>query len=106
MATAPPQAVVALFNSLTQAPKEHVTELIKALKALPQCNQSSTDTETTTMTAPAAVKKSRSNKNKASTKGPKRPLNSWMAYRSKLLVNLAAHLAFLLTFHRVLQQDA
>lgn len=105
MATASPLA--ALVNSLTEAPEEHVKELIKCLKALPQCNKNKTDSTSTTMAAQAAVKKSRSSKkDKSATKGPKRPLNSWMAYRSKLLVTLGIRLESLLTFLRVLQQDA
>lgn len=37
MATATPQAIVLVMNSLANALGEHVEEIIRALKALPQC---------------------------------------------------------------------
>jgi hypothetical protein len=88
MATAAPQAIDLVMNTFANATGEHVEEIIKALRALPQCMKA--NTEATNMSAPSGVKKSRSKKErskqeKAEGKGPKRPLNSWMAYRSELL---------------------
>ena len=83
MATAAPQ-VLDLMNTLANASEEHVEEIIKALKALPQCIKASA--EATKMSTTSKVAKSRSKKERAKqekSKGPKRPLNSWMAYRSK-----------------------
>lgn len=83
MATAAPQAIALVMNSVANASGEHVEEIIKALKALPQCMKA--DAEAAKMSATSGVKKSRSKKSQGKTvgKGPKRPLNSWMAYRSK-----------------------
>jgi hypothetical protein len=83
MATTAPQ-VLDLMNTLANASEAHVEEIIKALKALPQCIKASA--EATKMSTTSKVAKSRSKKERAKQekgKGPKRPLNSWMAYRSK-----------------------
>jgi hypothetical protein len=83
MATTAPQ-VLDLVNTLANASEAHVEEIIKALKALPQCIKASA--EATKMSTISKVAKSRSKKERAKQekgKGPKRPLNSWMAYRSK-----------------------
>jgi hypothetical protein len=90
MATTAPQ-VLDLMNTLAHATEEHVEEIIKALKALPQCLKASAEA-TKMSTASGVVKKSPSKKERAKQekgKGPKRPLNSWMAYRSKLLQTLS-----------------
>ena len=90
MATTAPQAIDLMMNSLASASEEHVEEIIKALKALPQCIKASA--EVTKMSTTSGVKKSRSKKERAKQekgKGPKRPLNSWMAYRSELLKSLS-----------------
>lgn len=106
MAAASPQ-VTHLMNVFTNASEEHVVEIIKALKALPQCVKVSE--EATKMSTTNGVKKSRSKKTRAKQEkgnGPKRPLNSWMAYRSELLETLSLFSRILLTFLRVLQPDA
>jgi len=85
MSTAAPQAIDLMMNSLAGATDEHVKEIIKALKALPQCIKAGAEA-TKMSTTTGVVKKSRSKKERAKQekgKGPKRPLNSWMAYRSK-----------------------
>jgi hypothetical protein len=89
MATAAPQ-VLDLMNTLANATEAHVEEIIKALKALPQVMK--TSAEATKMRTTSGVKKSPSKKERAKQekgKGSKRPLNSWMAYRSKLLQTLS-----------------
>jgi hypothetical protein len=90
MATAAPQAIDLVMNTFANASEEHVEEIIKALKALPQCMKANTEATKMSANAPSGVKKSRSKKErskqeKAESKGPKRPLNSWMAYRSELI---------------------
>jgi len=90
MATAAPQAIDLVMNTFANASEEHVEEIIKALKALPQCMKANTEAINMSAKAPSGVKKSRSKKErskqeKAESKGLKRPLNSWMAYRSELL---------------------
>jgi hypothetical protein len=89
MDTAAPQ-VLDLMNILANATEAHVEEIIKALKALPQCIKAGA--EATKMSTKSGVKKSPSKKERAKQekgKGPKRPLNSWMAYRSELLQTLS-----------------
>ena len=91
MATAASQ-VLDLMNTLANASEEHVEEIIKALKALPQCIKATCSAEATKMRTTSGVKKSPSKKERAKQekgKGPKRPLNSWMAYRSELLQTLS-----------------
>ena len=62
MATAAPQ-VLDLMNTLANASEEHVEEIIKALKALPQCIKASA--EATKMRTTSGVKKSPSKKGRA-----------------------------------------
>ena len=88
MATAAPQVIDLVINTFANATGEHVEEIIKALKALPQCMKANTEATNMSAKTPSGVIKSRSKKErskqeKAEGKGPKRPLNSWMAYRSK-----------------------
>jgi hypothetical protein len=90
MATAAPQAIALVMDTLANASEEHVEEVIKALKALPQCMKANIEATKMSAKTPSGVKKSRSKKErskqeKAESKGPKRPLNSWMAYRSESL---------------------
>ena len=90
MATTAPQAIDLVMNTFANASGQHVEEIIKALQALPQCMKANTEATNMGAKTPSGVKKSRSKKErskqeKAESKGPKRPLNSWMAYRSKLL---------------------
>jgi hypothetical protein len=94
MATAAPQAIAIVMDTLANASEEHVEEIIKALKALPQCMKANTEATKMSAKTPSGVKKSRSKKerskqDKAEGKGPKRPLNSWMAYRSESLAAIA-----------------
>jgi hypothetical protein len=84
---------LALVNTFASASEEHVEEVIKALRALPQrMNAKGAATRMKAkhgLTSTKTIKKQRVEKPKqshpavASSKGPKRPLNSWMAYRSK-----------------------
>jgi hypothetical protein len=88
MTTAAPQAIDLVMNTFANASGEHVEEIIKALRALPQCMKANTEATNMSAQTPSGVKKSRSKKErskqeKAEGKGPKRPLNSWMAYRSE-----------------------
>jgi hypothetical protein len=100
--TAAPQ-ILDLMNTLANASGPHVEEIIKALKALPQCIKASAEaTKMSTITKVA--KKERAKQGKG--KGPKRPLNSWMAYRSMLLQTLSPFFWILLTLLRVLQPNA
>jgi hypothetical protein len=62
MATAAPQ-VLDLMNTLADASEAHVEEIIKALKALPQCIKASA--EATKMSTTSKVVKSRSKKERA-----------------------------------------
>jgi hypothetical protein len=62
MATAAPQ-VLDLMTTLANASDEHVEEIIKALKALPQCIKASA--EATKMSTTSKVLKSRSKKERA-----------------------------------------
>jgi hypothetical protein len=62
MATAAPQ-VLDLMNTLADASEEHVEEIIKALKALPQCIKASA--EATKVRTTSGVKKSPSKKGRA-----------------------------------------
>jgi hypothetical protein len=102
MSTAAPQ-ILDLMNTLANASGPHVEEIIKALKALPQCIKASAEaTKMSTITKVA--KKERAKQGKG--KGPKRPLNSWMAYRSMLLQTLSPFFWILLTLLRVLQPNA
>lgn len=75
MATAAPQMITLVLNSFASATPEQLAQLIQALKSLPQyIDPSGTNTEMTT--------KAKKKKAKA-TGGLKRPLNSWMAFRSE-----------------------
>jgi hypothetical protein len=96
------QAVAVVMSSVTNASGEHVEEIIKALKSLPQCKN--LNTQATKMSTLSGVKKSAPKGQKAEGKGPKRPLNSWMAFRSKSLA--LTNTSTVLTFPRVLQPDA
>ena len=90
MDTAAPQ-VLDLMNILANATEAHVEEIIKALKALPQCIKAGAEA-TKMSTTTGVVKKSRSKKERAKQekgKGPKRPLNSWIAFRCELLKTLS-----------------
>ncbi|KAM0718073.1 hypothetical protein Q7P37_006405 [Cladosporium fusiforme] len=69
------ECVTLVVNNLANAPEEHVKEIIEALKALPQMQ-----VDATNMSARNGVNKSRKTL-KQGGKGPKRPLNSWMAFR-------------------------
>jgi hypothetical protein len=62
MDTAAPQ-VLDLMNTLANASEAHVEEIIKALKALPQCIKASA--EATKMSTTSKVVKSRSKKERA-----------------------------------------
>lgn len=64
MATAAPQ-VLDLMNTLANASEEHVEEIIKALKALPQCIKATCSAEATKMRTTSGVKKSPSKKERA-----------------------------------------
>lgn len=78
MATPSAQVVALVVNNVANAPEEHVKQIIEALKALPQMQTG------TNMSASNGVTKSRKKVSpKQDVKGPKRPLNSWMAFRSK-----------------------
>ena len=84
MATAAPQAIALVMDSLSNASEEHVEEIITALRALPQCRKADAEALTISASMPRGVKKPRSKKGSNQGKGPKRPLNSWMAFRSEL----------------------
>lgn len=96
MATPSPQLVALIVNNVVNAPQEDVKEIIEALKALPQMQAGAANMRTNN-----GVKKSRKQvSSKQDGKGPKRPLNSWMAFRSKFRALLAINLRALLTFSK------
>jgi hypothetical protein len=64
MDTAAPQ-VLDLMNILANATEAHVEEIIKALKALPQCIKATCSAEATKMRTTSGVKKSPSKKERA-----------------------------------------
>ncbi|OQO00614.1 hypothetical protein B0A48_13104 [Cryoendolithus antarcticus] len=78
----------ALVNIFSTASEEHVEEIIKALKALPQLMKAKTEvTKMKTkhgLAAARSIKKPcvKRGKQEKATGGPKRPLNSWMAFRN------------------------
>ena len=82
----------AMQNFLDTCTPTQVNQLIEALRAQPRNAESVTPNAASNMTAKAGVttaktgKKQRNKKVKSdrATGGPKRPLNSWMAFRSKL----------------------
>jgi len=89
MAAAAPE-VTAMMNAFGNASGKHVDEFIKLYK---ESQRIKAKAEANKMSTTGGVVKSRSKKERSKQekgKGPKRPLNSWMAFRSKSLKTLSS----------------
>jgi hypothetical protein len=84
----------AMQGIVDSSSRAQLNQLIEAFQAAQPRNAASSMTAKADMTAPKSGKEQRIKKSKSerATGGPKRPLNSWMAFRKYYSASLALHM--------------